>query len=56
MTRPMADAERREGWRTHCAPLIESGRVALYGSPEHLEREAARRAEKEAKKENQDHA
>lgn len=43
------DADRRAAWVEHCAPLLESGRAALYGSPEHLERAAAKRAEKAAK-------
>lgn len=50
MSRPMTDAERRAGWHEHCAPLIESGETLLYGSPEHIERDAARRAEKERRK------
>lgn len=44
------ESARREAWREHCAPLLESGRAVLFGSPEHLERATARRAEKEAKK------
>ena len=45
------DAARREAWREHCAPLIESGRAVVYGSPEHVEIVARQRAEKERQKE-----